>query len=67
MTEQRPTPAPARFDAAGLWAAAFPVGLVLLLLGQRDESAVGTGLVVAAIACFAVAVAAVAVERTRTA
>ena len=63
MTAHRPTPAPARFDAAGLWAASFPVGLVLLLLGQRAESAMGTGLVVAAIACFAIAVVAVATVR----
>ncbi|MBO0898633.1 hypothetical protein J1G42_01490 [Cellulomonas sp. zg-ZUI222] len=65
MTDQRPTPRLARFRPADLWAAVTPVGFVLLLLGQNDATARGTGLVVGAIACFAVGVAAVAVERGR--
>ncbi|SFK49401.1 hypothetical protein [Cellulomonas sp. KH9] len=65
MTDQRPTPRLARFRPADVWAAVCPVGFVLLLLSQSDEATHGTGLAVAAAACFAVAVAAVAEEGRR--
>lgn len=61
MTEQRPTVRPAR-AALALWSAAFPLGFALLLLGQRDAGAAGTAMVVGAVVCFAVAVAAVAAD-----
>lgn len=62
MTAQRPT---TRHDLAALWAAAFATGFVLLLLGLRDDSAVGTALVAGAITCFVVAAGAVAAARGR--
>ena len=58
MTTQTPASRP-----AALWAAAFPVGLVLLLLGMRDEGTLGTVLIVGAVASFVVAAAAVAAAR----
>ncbi|MCC2333880.1 hypothetical protein [Cellulomonas wangsupingiae] len=62
MTDQRPTTRPA---LAALWAAASAIGFVLLLLGLRDESVVGTALVAGAITCFVVAAGAVAAARGR--
>ncbi len=55
MTDRTPaTP------AAALWLATFGPGLVLLLVGLRQEGTLGTALVVGAAVCFTAAVASVA-------